>query len=400
MSRLRLITAGESHGKAIVGIMEGFPAGQKIDFELLRKELALRRGGYGRSERMKIEEDKVEFISGVKGGITTGNPISFYVENKEWNKWVDFMKTKGETRNGKEVKVPRPGHADLAGAMKFLKKDMRDILERSSARSTVAYTVAGAICKGFLREMGILSFFQVLSIGGIKGERKEYPQTYEEFYNNVSERLFYCFDEEAEREMKKKIDEAIEGGYSLGGIFEVCVRNVPPGLGSFTQWDRKMDGVLAGALMSIPAVKAVEIGEGIKGADMKGYEFHDEIFYSEKMSECISSYRDAKCFYRKTNNAGGIEGGISNGEDIIAKCYMKPIPTMRRAMKSVDIESKESKDAHFERADVCAVPSAAVVGSAVISFHIASLFLEKFGGDTLIECKNNYLNYLNELRKL
>lgn len=400
MSRLRLITAGESHGRGILGIMEGFPAGHKIDFEILRNELALRRGGYGRSGRMKIEEDTVEFISGVRGGFTTGNPISFYVENKEWDKWADYMSPEGEVKKGKEVSVPRPGHADLAGAMKFLKRDMRDVLERASARGTVAYTVAGAICKSFLKEMGILSFFQVLSIGGVKGKKGDYPDSYEEFYDIISRTMFYSFDESAEEEMKKEVDMAMDGGYSLGGVFEVCVKNVPPGLGSYTQWDRKMDGILAGALMSIPAVKAVEIGEGIRGAYAKGYEFHDEIFYKDKDSESVSSYRDVKCFYRKTNNAGGIEGGVSNGEDIVIRCYMKPIPTMRKPMRSVDVISKKEAEAHFERADVCAVPSAAVIGSAVVSIHITSLFLEKFGGDSISECRSNYLNYLYELRKL
>lgn len=400
MSRLRLLTAGESHGKGIVGILENFPRGVKLSKEFIERELAMRRGGYGRSPRMKMESDEVEFLSGVRGGMTTGAPISFFVKNAEWDTWREFLSPFEEVKEGMEFTSPRPGHADLAGGMKFNTHDMRDILERASARSTVARVVAGALCKLLLMNFGIEFHFRVLSIGGVSAKRK-YPEkiTYDGLLKRLQRSLFYCLDEEAERKMKREVERAMRDGYSLGGVFEVRIRNIPPGLGSYTEWDRRLDGRLAMALMSLPSVKAVEIGEGIKGSSLKGFQFHDRIYFSRKSSRAPRTYRDVKRFYRKTNNAGGIEGGVTNGEEVLLRAYMKPIPTMRKPLESVDVITKKKTRAHFERADVTVVPAGSVIGSACVAYEVCDAFLEKFGGDTFDEVKDSYIRYLRELKK-
>jgi chorismate synthase len=402
VSRIRLLTAGESHGKSIVGIIENFPRGVKVSYDFIMRELSLRRGGYGRSERMKKEKDEVEFLSGIRGGETTGAPISFIVRNSEWENWKEFLIPFGKVKEGKEITSPRPGHADFAGAMKFLTKDIRDVLERASARTTVARVVAGALAKLFLLNFGIECHFHVVSLGKIIASTK-YPEkmTYEELIKTLSSTFFYCLDKEAEEKMKKEVDKAREEGYSLGGVFEVRVKNVPPGLGSFTEWDRRMDARIGMALMSIPSVKGVEIGNAIMGSRLKGSEFHDPIFFKNirKKVSNPTSYSQVKRFYRKTNNAGGIEGGITNGEDIIVRGYMKPIPTMRTPLQSVDLNTKRPSFAHFERADVTVVPAGAVIGSACVAYEICNAFLEKFGGDTIEEIKNAYKNYLRAIEK-
>ncbi len=401
MSRLRFLTAGESHGKAIVGIIENFPRGVKISYDFIRRELLLRRGGYGRSERMKREKDEVEFLSGIRGGVTMGSPISFIVRNSEWENFKDSLSPFEDIKSGKEFTSPRPGHADFAGAMKFLTKDMRDILERASARTTVARVVAGALSKVFLMNFGIECHFHVLSIGGITAS-KPYVEniSYEELLKRLESTFFYCLDREAEEKMKEEVDRAKKEGYSLGGVFEVRAKNVPPGLGSYTEWDRRMDARISMAVMSIPSVKGVEIGNGIKGSSLKGHEFHDTIYFKKvKRKRDFLSYSDVKKFYRMTNNAGGIEGGVTNGENVIVRGYMKPIPTMRKPLMGVDLKTKSSSPAHFERADVTVVPAGAVIGSACVAYELCNAFLEKFGGDTMEEIKNAYKSYLKDIEK-
>ena len=402
MSKIRFLTAGESHGKAIVGIIENFPRGVKISYEFIMRELRLRRGGYGRSERMKRESDEVEFLSGIRGGETTGSPISFIIRNSEWENWKEFLSPFDEVKKGKEFTSPRPGHADFAGAMKFLTKDMRDILERASARATVARVVAGSLAKLFLMNFGIECHFHVLSLGSVNASTK-YPEkiTYEELVKRLESTFFYCLDKEAEEKMVEEVDRAKKDGYSLGGIFEVRVKNVPPGLGSYAEWDRRIDARLSMAVMSIPSVKGVEIGNGIRGSALKGYEFHDQIYFRniKRKSSNFLSYSDVKKFYRKTNNAGGIEGGITNGEDVVVRGYMKPIPTMRTPLMGVDLNTKKPSLAHFERADVTVVPAGALIGSACVAYEICNAFLEKFGGDTMDEVKNAYKIYLRSIEK-
>lgn len=356
---LRFLTAGESHGKGLVAIIEGLPSGLNIDVEEINKGLRKRQLGYGRSKRMEIEEDKVEIVSGVRGGITLGTPITLIIENKDWVNWENVM---GVTRDNlsislckeRELICPRPGHADLAGGVKYNQTDLRNVLERASARETAIRTAVGVIAKLLLKEFGVLITSQVLQIGKAKDEKG----------------------------FKQEIDKAKKEGDSLGGIFEVRVDNPPIGLGSFVHWDRRLDGNLARVLMSIPAIKGVEIGIGFKGASLPGSRVHDEIFYSRNQG-----------FYRKTNRAGGLEGGVTNGEPIIVRCAMKPIPTLKRGLRSINIETKESSIASYERSDICAVFSAALIGEAVVAIELARSLQEKFGGDSLEEMKQNYKNY-------
>lgn len=359
--KFRFLTAGESHGKCLTAIIEGVPAGIEIDEDLINRELSLRQEGYGRGGRMKIEKDTVEIKSGVRFGVSTGAPICLEIENKDWSNWKIPMATgkinleDGEISaivESKKITKVRPGHADLSGALKYNHEDIRNILERSSARETAARTAVGAVAKCILKEFGITSTTQILQIG---------TQT-------------------QANEIKQEIDKAKELGDTLGGSFAVVVSNVPVGLGSFVHWDKRLDGNLAKAVMSIPAIKAVEIGAGMEAATLPGSKMQDEITYE-------GAYR------RKTNNAGGIEGGMTNGEPIVVKAAMKPIPTMRKPLNSVEIDSHKAIEAHFERSDTSAVEACAVVADAMISIVIADSLLEKFGGDSLKELKNNFENY-------
>ncbi len=361
MSKFRFLTAGESHGMCLNAIIEGMPANITIDKTFINNDLARRQSGYGRGGRMQIETDKVLIKSGVRFGKTTGAPISIEVENKDWKNWTVPMSVDPvdmtdadvlELVNAKKITRVRPGHADLTGAIKYDQQDVRNILERSSARETAARVAVGGIAKCLLKEFDIEISSKVLNIAG----------------------------KHTESEMKSAIDEAKEEGDTLGGCFEVRLKNVPVGLGSFVQWDRRLDGRLAQALMSIQAIKAVEVGAGVQVADLKGSQTHDEIFYENGE------------YFRKTNNAGGIEGGMTNGEDIVLRVYMKAIPTMKKPLQSVDIETKQPYTAHFERSDTCAVEACAVVGEAMAAVVIADAFLEKFGGDSLEEIKKNYKN--------
>ncbi|MFZ3062882.1 MAG: chorismate synthase [Actinomycetota bacterium] len=380
---LRFLTAGESHGQALVTILEGIPAGLPLNRELIDRELARRQLGYGRGGRMEIERDKVEILSGVRLGKTMGSPITLLIRNRDWENWKEVMSVE-ELRPG-PVKItrPRPGHSDLAGLLKYDSDDIRSVLERASARETAIRTGVGAVCKVFLAELNISVISHVVNIGGIWGKRS--PSGVADSAT-IDQSPVRCLDDEASKNMVEAIDKAKLEGDTLGGIFEVIAYGVPVGLGSFAQADLRLDGRLAQALMGIPAIKGVEIGVGFSLAGVKGSEAHDEIFYDKK-----------KGFYRRTNRAGGLEAGVTNGQPIVLRAVMKPISTLGRSLRTVDILTKETAEALKERADVCAVPSAAVVGEAVVAVEIACCVSEKFGGDSLGELKENFDAYITRI---
>jgi len=377
-------SAGESHGKGFILIIDGMPAGVKIEPEKINAQLKRRQGGYGRGGRMKIEKDRVEIISGIRAGLTLGSPIGIYLENKDWKNWNEIMSVVGKINDSKKVTKPRPGHADLAGILKYNHNDIRNILERASARETAARVAAGSIFSQFLTNFNIDIVSHVLSIGNI--ELKSPEIDFEVLKKNVENSPLHCYDKEKEKEMMSYIDKIKEKGDSLGGILEVRTTELPVGLGSHVQWNRRLDGRLAQAIMSIPAIKGVEIGPAFDNAKLPGSLVHDEIYYSNN-----------KGYYHKTNRAGGLEGGISNGEGLIIRMAMKPIPTLTKPLNSVDIKSKKSFKASIERSDVTAVPAAGVVGEAMVSLVLANALLEKFGGDSMEEIERNYNNFVNGL---
>ncbi|MEW6481928.1 MAG: chorismate synthase [bacterium] len=364
---LRFLTAGESHGPSLTVILEGLPAGLFIDKEEINKQLARRQMGYGRGGRMKIEKDEIEITGGIRKGYTLGSPLCMNIKNKDWENWRE------KWDNVEPILSPRPGHADLSGAIKYGHSDLRNVLERASARETAARCAVGCVCKGFLSNFGIDVLGYVVSIGKIRTKRS--PKTYAEINGSP----LFCADSIKEKLMIKEIDKASENGDTLGGVFEIKAIGVPVGLGSYVHWDRRLDSLLAFALMSIPGIKGVEIGLGFEAAKRFGSKVHDEIFYKNK-------------FYRKANNAGGIEGGVSNGEPIIIRCAMKPIPTLKKPLSSVNIETKEKTKAVVERADVCAVPSASFIGEAMTAFIIANAFLERYGGDNMKQIEKRFKN--------
>ena len=372
---LSFTTAGESHGKCLIVIVNGFPAGVHLDEAVINDDLKRRQGGYGRGGRMQIESDKVCILSGTRKNITIGSPICLKIENRDYK--ID---------NLPDVTRPRPGHADLPGVIKFGHRDARNILERASARETAARVAAGSLTKILLAKFDINVLGYVKSIGGVNS--KKTVKNPDEILKNRNKSKVYCLDKLAESKMIEKIKKAKKEGDSLGGIIEVIAFGVPPGLGSHTQCNLRLDGILAGALMSIQAIKGVEIGLGFDFAKKFGSQVHDEIFYSE----------DKSAFGRATNNAGGIEGGITNGEVIIARAAMKPIPTLMKPLRSVDIVTKKPESASTERSDVCAVPAVSVVGEAAMAFEIARCFMEKFGGDSIDEVTRNYEGYLGQIR--
>ncbi|MBN1383757.1 MAG: chorismate synthase [Elusimicrobia bacterium] len=383
---IRYITAGESHGKCISAILEGIPAGLKLTEEFINIDLALRQKGYGRGPRMKsIEHDKVSISSGVRHGKTMGSPITLTILNKDWENWKTVMSTGMADKAGFKLTSPRPGHVDLAGIIKFNTDDIRNVSERASARGTAVHVAVGAVCKKLLNEFGIKIISFTKEIGGIKAP--SVCRQAGEIIKLANSSPVRCLDKNTEKLMIKAIGKAEKDGDTLGGVFTVIADKVPVGLGSHTQWDLKLDARLAQAVMSIQAVKGVEIGYGFDVARKLGSQVHDEILYSKQ-----------KGYYRKSNNAGGIEGGISNGEPIIVRAAMKPIPTLRRPLASVDILTKKRTDAQIVRSDVCAVPSAGIIGEAVVAIEIARVFCEKFGGDSIEEMKINYTNYLNMVR--
>lgn len=393
MGNIRYITSGESHGKGLTAIVEGIPSNLGLTAEYINRELHRRQEGYGRGGRMKIETDAVKILSGIRFGKTIGSPVAMFIENKDWENWQEVMSPDARVGahelplQGKFAPVtrPRPGHADLSGAIKYNQRDIRNILERSSARETAARVAVGAVAKRFLEEFGIQVFSWVTEIGGVKSTIASLPL--KELFSEAENSDVRCPDPESAEAMKKRIDEAKASGDSLGGIFEITVSGVPVGIGSHVQWDRKLNARLCMALMSIQAIKGVEVGLGFEAARRPGSIVHDEISYDEN-----------KGFCRKSNNAGGIEGGMSNGGDIVLRAAMKPIPTLYKPLQSVDIETKEKFEASIERSDICAVPAASVVGEAVVAIEIANALLDKFGGDSLEEMKRNYDGYAEYVR--
>jgi chorismate synthase len=392
---IRYLTAGESHGPQLSAIIEGLPAGLKISEASINADLARRQGGYGRGGRMQIETDTIEILSGVRWGETIGSPVTLAIRNRDWENWKDKMSASESARDDKiRVTRSRPGHADLAGVMKYRHRDVRNVLERSSARETAARVAVGAVAKSLLAEFGIQVLGYVSAIGSIKAESNDISM------KNIKEITlqsdFYTFDSAAESRMRTLVDRARESGDSVGGVIEVTVSGVPIGLGSHVHWDRKLDARIAMAVMSVQAIKGVEIGMGFESAARPGSLVHDEIYYDSSRI----SRGDLSGYYRKSNNAGGIEGGITNGEPVVIRAAMKPIPTLYKPLMSVDLSSHESIEATVERSDVCAVPAATVVIEAVVAIEIANAFLEKFGADSLEELRTNYEGYLEYLKTL
>ncbi len=372
---LRFLTAGESHGPGLTVVVEGLPAGVPVHRARIDADLRRRQGGYGRGGRMKIETDTVEVLSGVRHGHTLGSPVALLVRNKDFENWRDVMSPDPlpeGTPPRRVLKYPRPGHADLAGALKYDTPDLRNVHARASARETAMRVAAGALARGLLAEAGVEVRSHVLRIGGASvrpGPPLAWPAL-----DGIEESPVRCADPEAATAMIAEIDKAKKNGDTVGGIFEIVVRGVPPGLGSFGQWDRKLDGRLAQALMSIHAVKAVSVGEGFSAGQVSGAGFHDEILYD-----------DARGVHRPSNRAGGLEGGVTNGEELRAQAVVKPIPTLLIPLRSVDLKTKEPQAASVERSDTCVVPAAGVVGEAMVAFVLADALLEKLGGDSLAE---------------
>ena len=387
---LRFLMAGESHGKALTAVIEGMPSGLVITEEDMNIDLARRQKGYGRGDRMKIETDKVEILNGVRWKETMGAPITLMIRNKDWENWISKMDPSGDYLDKFEeilITKPRPGHADLAGFLKYNQYDVRNVLELASARNTAIRVAVGGMCKKLLSEFGINIFSYVSEIGGIKANLD--GMSYEDIKRKIDEDVLKTPDLEAQKEMLEVVKAAKEAGDTVGGVFEVVVEGLPVGLGSHNQWDRKLDGTLAQALMSIQAIKGVEIGMGFETARNLGSKVHDEIFLDKE-----------KGIYRKTNNAGGLEGGMTNGESLVLKAAMKPIPTLYTPLKSVDIVTKEPFEASVERSDASAVPAASVIGEAVVAFEIARAFLDKFGGDSMLEVKRNYDSYMEYINHM
>jgi chorismate synthase len=387
---LRYFTAGESHGEALVAFLSGLPAGLKVDLGFVDRELWRRQQGYGRGGRMKIETDKAHILSGVHHGMTIGSPIAVLLENKDWKNWEESLPVEeGNPEKHKAVKSPRPGHADLAGALKYNFSEARYVLERASARESAARVAIGALAKLFLLEFGIDVLSHVIAVGGAALDR-EISWNDIKTVSSKSEILLGCADPAMETRMKEEVDKVLKTGDSVGGVFEVVAHNVPPGLGTYAQWDERLDAMLAGAVMSLQAVKAVEIGSGINAAASPGSLVHDEIAYDAKASFTR--------FSRSRNNAGGIEGGVSNGQEIRVRGYLKPISTLRRPLQSVDFATREPVKAAYERSDVCVVPAAGVAAEAMVALTLARCALEKFGGDSMKETCRNFRGYLDQLK--
>ena len=372
---IRFLTSGESHGKTLAAIIDGIPSGLLLSASDINPDLENRQKGYGRGGRMAIEKDSVEIVSGVRNGKTTGSPVTLLIANRDSKNW--------ENKIVPPVTMPRPGHADLTGVLKYGLSDVRDVLERASARETAARVAAGAVCRKLLREFGIEIFSYVTEIAGISA--KTYPLMNRKLVELSPVRTQ---DKKAEKAMIAAIEKAKKGGDSLGGVFEVRAMNVPAGLGSYTQWDKRLDARLAGGLMGLQAIKGVEIGLGFEAAKRVGSKVHDEIYYGKNG------------YFRKTNNCGGLEGGMSNGSDIVIRAAMKPIATLYKPLNSIDIISKKNVKATVERSDTCAVPAASVVGEAIVAYEIANAFIEKFGGDAVLDMKASLKAYLKRTKGL
>jgi chorismate synthase len=387
---LRYFTAGESHGEALVAFLSGLPAGLKIDQAFIDRELWRRQQGHGRGGRMKIERDSAHILSGVRHGMTIGSPISIQLENRDWKNWQESLPVAaGDPEKHKRVASPRPGHADLAGALKYNFPEARYVLERASARESAARVAIGALAKTFLRELGIGVLSHVTAVGSVTIQEEIcWEQIHGLYYQK--EILLNCADQKIEQEMKAEVDNVLKTGDSVGGVFEVVAHGAPPGLGTYAQWDERLDALLAAAVMSLQAVKAVEIGSGISAAASPGSAVHDEIGYGKQ--------ENFTAFTRNHNHAGGIEGGVSNGEEIRVRGYLKPISTLRRPLQSVDFATREPVSAAYERSDVCVVPAAGVAAEAMVALTLARCALEKFGGDSMTETLRNFEGYRLQLK--
>jgi chorismate synthase len=388
----RFYTTGESHGQALVAILSGLPAGLAIEFGYIDRDLKRRMGGYGRGGRMKIESDSAQFLSGVRHGETIGSPITLLIENHDWKNWSQAMAVESNPESRarhRALTQPRPGHADLAGCLKYNFAEARYVLERASARETAARVAVGALAKLFLREFGIAIASHVIQVGHVRIAEREFDFDAILALRDREEIVLNCIDAETETRMKGEVDRVTQDRDTVGGVFAVAAHGVPPGLGSCAQWDERLDGRLAQALASIQAVKAVDLGDGVESAGRFGSEVHDEIGYDREQAR----------FTRKSNRAGGLEGGISNGQDIVVRGYLKPISTLRRPLESVDFRTREPVKAAYERSDVCVVPAAGVVGEAMVALVLAQAFLEKFGGDSMMETRRNFEGYQEQVRR-
>lgn len=384
---LKYLTAGESHGKGLTTILEGLPSQIPLSQSDIDTELKRRQQGYGRGGRMKIETDSAEITAGVRHGLTLGSPLALWIPNKDFRAWTDEMASEAiaNFKSKKLVEHPRPGHADLNGGIKYNHRDLRNVLERASARETTARVAVGAICRKFLKEFGVEVTGHVIELGGVRlqSERPDFKTIQEKQEDNPVR----CIDDATSKNMIAKIDEAKKNGDTVGGVFEILIQGLPVGLGSHVHWDRKLDGRLARAMLSIQAIKGFEVGMGFEVGQRFGSEVHDEIFYNKQNG-----------FHQKSNNAGGIIGGMTTGDTIVVRGAMKPISTLYSPLKSVNIQTKEPYEASIERSDTCAVPAAQVIAENVLSIEIANAFLEKFGGDSLTEIKRNFESYLEYVK--
>jgi chorismate synthase len=389
---IRFSTAGESHGESLIALVSGLPAGVPVDLEFVNRELWRRQQGYGRGGRMKIETDKAHVLSGVRHGKTIGSPIAIEIVNSDWKNWEERLPVAtGDPAKHQAVASPRPGHADLAGALKYNFPDARYVLERASARESTARVAAGAFAKLMLRHLGIEIASHVIRVGHVELSR---AATWEEITAVVAknEIMLSCVDAATEARMKEEVEQVSRTGDTVGGVFEVVVHGVPAGLGTYANWDERLDGLLAWSVMSLQAVKAVEIGRGVTAAESFGSQVHDPIHYaSEDQSKPTR-------FTREQNNAGGIEGGVSNGEDIVVRGYLKPISTLRRPLESVRFDTREATSASYERSDICVVPAAGVAAESMVALTVAGLAQQKFGGDSALEMKRNFDGYIEQIR--
>ncbi len=402
---LRFSTAGESHGEALVALVSGLPAGIPFDGEFLNHELWRRQQGYGRGGRMRIEQDTAHVLSGVRHGRTIGSPVAMTLENRDWKNWEELLPVgAGDPARHKAVASPRPGHADLAGSLKYDFKDARYVLERASARELAARVACGALAKMLLRELGVGVASHVTRVGSVELER---DVTWAEIaaLTGRDTVLLGCVDPDVEMRMKAQVDAALRTGDTVGGVFEVVVGGLPPGVGTHVNWDERLDGLLAQAVMSLQAVKAVELGRGVTAASSPGSAVHDAIGYAGLDGEGAAPAATAENghggftrFTRERNNAGGVEGGMSNGEEVVVRGYLKPISTLRKPLGSVSFATREETKASYERSDVCVVPAAGVAGEAMVALTIARLVLEKFGGDSLTELQRNFAGYREQIR--
>ena len=386
---LHFYSAGESHGQALLAFLSGLPAGLPVDREFVNHELHRRQLGYGRGGRQKIEKDRADVFAGVRHGQTIGAPIALRIENRDWSNWEKILPVEASDApeaSSRKLTAPRPGHADLAGSQKFNFHDARYVLERASARETAARVAAGALAKLLLKEFGAHIASHVIQVGHVRLERTAKWEEIRAVCENLDSPL-RCVDSATQEKMKAEVDAALKAGDTVGGIFEIVVHNLPVGLGSHAQWDEKLDGKLAQALMSVQAVKAVEIGTGVLAAGSYGSEVQDEISYDKK----------AQRFRRSSNRAGGLEGGITNGEDLVVRGYLKPISTLRKALGTADMVTKEPVQAAYERSDWCVVPAGGVAGEAMVALVLADAFLQKFGGDSLAEMRRNFEGYAKQI---